>query len=99
MSKMSKFLDGLKTFGPIVLAVTPLAPIAPAVQAAIAEAESIKDAKGKDKLAHVVAVARASAQAAQAAGVKIDPAAVESAASEVIDAVVAVANIHKAKAA
>lgn len=99
MSKLNAFLNAVKTFGPIVLAVTPLAPIAPAVQAAIAEAEQIKGASGADKLAHVVNIAKSSAQAAQAAGVHIDPAKVETAAQEVIGAVVAVANVaHATKA-
>ena len=98
MSKFSKFLDGVKTFGPLVLMATPLAPIAPKVVEAIQAAEALKDAKGEEKLAHVLDVVKASTQAAQMAGVPIDPDAVEHAMVQTVQAVVAIANVAHAKA-
>lgn len=80
---------------PQILALTPLAPIAPAVAAAIAEAEQMPGKSGAEKLAHVVNVAGESADALAAAGVQIDPAAVRAAAAGVISTVVDVTNIHK----
>ena len=93
LAKLGRFLQNVGHFAPLILAVTPLAPIAPAVAAAIAEAEQIQGASGRDKLAHVIAVATRSAEVAQASGVPIDPAAVQAAAVDVIAAVVSVANL------
>lgn len=67
MSTLGSFFQKLGHLAPIILAFTPLAPIAPAVAAAIAEAEAIKGASGADKLAHVKQIARDAALAVNAA--------------------------------
>ena len=93
MNKLGRFLRRLGRVAPQILALTPLAPIAPAVAAAMAEAEQIAGATGRDKLAHVVAVATRAAEVAQLSGVPIDPADVQAAAGDVIGAIVAVAKV------
>ncbi len=80
---------------PKILALTPLKDLAIPVGEAIGEAEMIPGASGAEKLAHVVNVAGASADALAAAGVKIDPVAVRAAAGHAISTVVDVTNIHK----
>lgn len=94
MSKLSAighFFERLAAIAPALLSITPLAPIAGAVQAAIAEAEHLKGAgTGQEKLAHVVAIAKDAAAAvnAQAGHPVVDEAAVEQEAATVISAVV-----------
>lgn len=98
---MNRWLDLLKTLGPIIIATTVPngALIAPAIVRGIEEAEKIKGASGAEKLAHVVEIAKASAAVAQASGVNIDPVEVETAAHEAISATVDVVNIvNKVKA-
>lgn len=94
---LPKWLSMLQTVGLAALQASPLAPIAPAVIVAIAEAEAIKSASGKDKLSHVLTVATAAATAAQKLGVPIDPAAVQSAGAAAISTAVQVTNmVHAA---
>lgn len=90
---MKKWLKALAHIAPKVLLLTPLAPIAPAVQEAIAEAEAMKGASGDQKLAHVVKIAVDSAEVAQASGVHIDPQAVEHAAEKAVSTAVDITNI------
>lgn len=105
MSKLGKighFFHIVGTFAPLILANTPLAPIAGAVTAAIQEAEAIHGSgSGAEKLAHVTAIAVDAAHAAnaQAGHQVIDPAAVQSEAATVISAVVQAANLAHPKAA
>lgn len=63
MSKWGTFFSVLKKFGPQILKLTPLAPIAEEVEAAIADAEQIPGATSTEKLNHVVNIAAESAQA------------------------------------
>lgn len=97
LGKLGHFFHNVGKFAPVILALTPLAPIAAPVAAAIQEAEAIHGATGPDKLAHVIAVAKESAVVANMAAGKqvVDPAEVEGAAAQVISAVVAVANAAK----
>lgn len=90
---LKSWLKTLAKVAPKVLLLTPLAPIAPAVQAAIAEAEAIKGASGQEKLAHVVKIAVNAAEVAQASGVNIDPNAVEVAAEKAVSTAVDITNI------
>lgn len=105
MSKLSAighFFLRVGQVAPMILALTPLAAIAPAVTAAIQEAEAIHGAgSGADKLAHVVAIATEAAEAvnAQAGHQVIDPAAVQGAAATAVSAVVQVVNLAQPKAA
>lgn len=98
MSKVSKFFSVLKQFAPIILALTPLAPIAPAVAEAIATAETIPGASGSEKLAAAKAIVVDAAQAvnAQAGHDKVNVAEVEASADSVISGVVDSVNHIKA---
>lgn len=96
LGKLGKFFHSVGKFAPIVLALTPLAPIAGPVAAAIAEAEAIHgDGAGPAKFAHVVAIAKDAALVANAAAGKevVSPEAVEAAAAQAISTVVAIANL------
>lgn len=95
---LPKWLEILAQMGPMVLAFTPLAPIAPLVIAAIAEAQALPDATGPEKLAHVVAIATDAAQAtnAQAGRVVIDPTVMQTAAATAISTVVQVTKMVQA---
>lgn len=101
MSKLSAighFFLRVGQIAPTILALTPLAPIAPAVTAAIQEAEALHGSgSGADKLAHVVAIATDAAQAvnAQAGHQVIDPVAVQSEAATVISSVVQAVKLAK----
>jgi hypothetical protein len=88
-----KWLQILETFGPMILAFTPLAPIAPAVTAAIGAAETTA-LTGTDKLAQVVQVAGIAAEGvnAQVGHQVIDPSVVAASAASAISAVVQIAN-------
>lgn len=94
MSKLSAighFFHRLGQVAPAILAITPLAPIAGIVQAAIQEAEAIHGAgSGPAKLAHVVAIVTDAAQAAntQVGHEVINIQAVQNEAATVISAVV-----------
>lgn len=100
LGKLGHFFQQVAKVAPLILAVSPLAPIAGPITAAIQEAEAIQGASGKDKLAHVVAIAIDAAQTANAAAghVVVDPAAVESTAGAVISAVVESVNLAKSPA-
>lgn len=84
------WLRVLAHLGPMALAFTPLAPIAPIVIAAIAEAEAMQGATGPEKLAHVVNIATdaASATNLQTGKPVIDPALMAKTASEAISTTV-----------
>lgn len=101
LGNLGKFLHIVGTFAPLILAVTPLAPIAGAVTAAIQEAESIAGATGAEKLARVTAIAVDAAHAAnaQAGHVVVDPVAVQTEAATVISAVIQATNLAKPHAA
>ena len=94
LSKLGHFFQKVGAIAPVVLMFTPLAPIAGPITAAIMEAESIGSAKGEDKLAHVVAVAKDAADVANAAAGKqvVDPAAIDSAAGQIVSGIVTAAN-------
>ncbi len=101
MSKWATFLKIAHTVGPVVLAFTPLAPIAGTVSAAIGEAEQMEGASGAEKLAHVTAIAITAAQAAndQAGHQVIDPAVVAATAQAAIATTVgAIKLVHDAHA-
>jgi hypothetical protein len=95
---LPKWLEILSSVGPLVLAQTPLAPIAPAVITAIGEAASLPGATGPEKLAHVVNIATNAAQAvnAQAGRVVIDPTVLQSTAESAISTVVQVTKMVQA---
>ncbi len=98
LSKLGRFFQAVGKFAPLILAVTPLAPIAPAVMAAIQEAEALHGAgTGVEKLAHVKAIAldAAAAANAQAGKIVVDPAEIGAAVDQSVAAVVAVANVVK----
>lgn len=98
LGKLGHFFRNVGKFAPVILALTPLAPIAGPVQAAIAEAEAIHgDGAGAAKLAHVVAIAKDAADAAnaQAGHEVIDPSTVEATATQVVSTVVNVVNLAK----
>lgn len=89
------WLRVLAHLGPMALAFTPLAPIAPLVIAAIGEAEAMQGATGPEKLAHVVNIATdaASATNAQTGKPVIDPAVMARTANEAISTTVDVVNM------
>ena len=94
------WLGLIKTLAPIVLAATPLAPIAPFISLGIGEAEQLAGASGPEKLAHAVNIAQTGIAAvnAQAGKDLIDPALSADAISKGISTVVDVTNIvHKAQ--
>lgn len=104
LDKLADFAKKVGQFAPMILALTPLAPIAPAVALGIQEAEAIRGASGPEKLAHVVKIAKHAADAANAQAGKevIDAAQVEATAGQVVSAVVSTVNLvetTKAKAA
>lgn len=91
-------LDWLKLveqIAPIVLANTPLAPIAPHVSAGIQLAEQIPGANGAAKLdiAKQITNVAVNAVNTQAGSQKIDPVAVDSAFTQSVHAVVAATNL------
>ena len=97
---LPKWLQILQTVGLAALSASPLAPISGIVASAIGEAEAIPGATGQQKLAHVLNIATNAAQMAQASGVKIDPAIVQSAGASAIATAIQVTNIvHMASAA
>lgn len=93
-----KFLQVIGLIGPGVLLLVPggvlLAPLVPVIIHAIGEAEAIKGASGAEKKAHVLAIVEASVTVANTSGkVALDPAAVQAAAGNGIDAVIATVHI------
>lgn len=97
---LPKWLRILQTVGLAALAVSPLAPIATQVGAAIAEAEAIflEEGSGPQKLEHVLTAAEKAAETAQALGVTIGPQEVRAVGAEAISTAVDVTNlVAKAK--
>jgi hypothetical protein len=91
----SNWLKLVENFAPIILAATPLAPIAPYVALGIQTAEQIKGATGEQKLALATQIANVGVAAtnAQAGKVLIDPNAANSLITNGINAVVAATNL------
>lgn len=92
MVHVPTWLKALGKAAPKILALTPLAAIAPAVQQIIVDVEA-SGKPGHAKLTDAVVLTVDAAVAARAAGVNIDPALVEAAAGQAISAVVDVAKI------
>lgn len=86
MSKWSTFAKIAMAVGPMALKFTPLAPIAEAVSAGIAEAQQIPGASGTEKLDHVTKIALAAADAANAqeGRIVLDPLVVKATAADAI---------------
>ena len=97
LGRLGHFFVKVGQFAPVILALTPLAPISGIVGAAIQEAEALKGATGEQKLAHVMAIAVDAAKAAnsQAGKVVVDPAKVQNAVAEAVSAVITVTNLVK----
>jgi hypothetical protein len=95
---LPKWLQMVQQFAPMVLAFTPLAPIAPFVSAGIQEAEQIQGASGADKLAHAINIARQGIAAtnAQAGRTVIDPNMADTAIAAGINTTVSVVNLVQA---
>lgn len=90
---LGKFLAVVSQIGPVILAATPGAerfgPIVGEVVGAIKEAEQIKGASGPEKKAHVLAIAKAAVNTANASGkVKIDPNTVDQVVGAGVDTVI-----------
>lgn len=99
---MSKWLDVLKTIGPMVVAATVPggAVLAPIIVHAIAEAEALPGASGQEKKAHALELVKAGAEGVNAAAQKqvLDPQLVHDTAENGIEAVVGAVNIvHSVK--
>lgn len=71
MKRFRDFLIRISKIAPALLALTPLAPIADDIMAAIQEAEAINGASGPEKLAHVVNIAVDAAKAINTSAGKI----------------------------
>ena len=98
---MPKWLDLLKTLGPVVVAATVPggAILAPIIVGAIAEAEKLPGATGAEKKAAALKLVKAGAAGTNAVAgrVVVDPTEAGTAAEKGIDTVVTVVNIaHKA---
>lgn len=80
---------------PLILGLTPLAPISPFVAAGITAAEQIPGASGPQKLAIAKAIVNASVQATnvQAGHQVVDPVIIDAAVTNGINTVVAVTNL------
>jgi len=101
VSPLPKWFFLVDTFAPLILALTPLAPIASAVAKGIQEAEALIGATSEQKLAHAVNIARAGIEAlnAQLGRVVVDPAIGTSLVSKCISVIVTVTNlVHQATA-
>jgi hypothetical protein len=96
----SRFAAVAEQIAPIALKLTPLAPIAPAVQLGILEAEQLANASGTEKLAHALNLASTAALAANAQAGKtvVDPTYVQQQGALVISGVVQAVNAVKAVA-
>lgn len=90
-----KWLQIVQQFAPMVLAFTPLAPIAPMVAAGIQAAENMQGATSEQKLASVVAIARdgIAATNAQAGKVVLDPAMSDAVIQNIVSTAVNVTNL------
>lgn len=98
LGKLGHFFKVLAHVAPAILSMTVLGPIAGIVQAAIGEAEALHGpGSGAEKLAHVIAIAKDAADAAnaQAGHQVIDPVAVENEAATVVSAVVQAVKLAK----
>lgn len=86
---------------PLILSLSPLAPIAPAVAAGIVAAEKMKGATGAEKLAHVQELAHAAAEGANAAAGRevVSVVGIDQAAANAISTVVSVVNLAHRPAA
>lgn len=92
---MSSWLQLVLQLVPVILALTPLAKIAPSVISGIMEAEQMPGATGAQKLAHVQTIAVDAAQAVNlgVGRVVLDPVAVQDASATAISTAVAVVNL------
>jgi len=92
-----KFVEVIKTVAPVVLVAVPggqvLAPIVPAIVHGIEQAEQIPGASGIRKKEHVLEIVKSATAVANAAGARLDPAAVQDAAGKGIDAVIGTVKI------
>ena len=100
MTKMGSFLSILKMVLPMVVTtINPkLTPIVGEIQDGMIEAEAIKNASGKDKLAHVQNLAKDAADSVNTAKgqVIINPDEVHSAVDDVASTTIAITNmLHK----
>lgn len=98
----SEWFKGVLHMAPLILSLSPLAPIAPAVAAGIVAAEQMKGATGAQKLAHVQELAHAAAEGANAAAGRevVSVVGIDDAAAHAISTVVAVVNLaHRPAAA
>lgn len=92
-------MNWLKVVGqvaPMILAFTPLAPIAGPIAIAIREAEQIHgDQTGPEKLAHVVGIAQQAATAvnSQVGKTVVAPDLIPGATAQIVSAIVAIANV------
>lgn len=94
-----QWISILQTVGLKALEASPLKPIAQKVADAMAEAQQIKGASGKEKLAHVMNIAVDVAASAQKLGAHVDPSLVRSAGEKAISTAIDVVNIvHDAHA-
>ena len=90
-----KWLQILRILGPmVIISVRPeLTPIIGDIINAIAEAEAMVGANGNQKLVHVIRIADHAVAAANKAGHHIDPISAHTAVTEVVQAIIAVANL------
>lgn len=98
---LKQFAHLAETFAPLILASTPLAPIAPFVAAGIQTAESFQGATSADKLNKAVTLVQQGIAAtnAQAGHVEIDPQITQAAITAGVGAVVNAINlVHSFKA-
>ncbi len=98
---LSSWIKLVEVIAPVVLAATPLAPLAPFVALGIKTAEQIPGASGESKLALATNIVNTAVLAtnAQAGHQEVDPALVGQALSSGIATVVAAVNVvHAAKA-
>lgn len=95
MAHLPGWLKAVENLAPLVLAATPLAPIAPFVALGIQTAERIPGAKGADKLALATQIVNAGVQAtnAQAGKEVVNVENVNTLVTSGINAVVAAANL------
>lgn len=90
-----KWLAVLKQIGPVVLALTPAAPMAPFVLAGIDAAEHLKGASGPEKLAHAKAITQAAVAAvnAQHGSPVIDPDLADAVYDDAVSTTIGVCNL------
>lgn len=97
LGKLGNFFNGMAKFALPILMMTPLAPIARVIVAAMQEAEALHTGPntGADKLKHVLAIALDAALGVNiAAGhMVIDPAVLQQVVTQVVGAIVGVVNV------